>query len=162
MKKAVIFCLLVLVLPLAAYCQQESRIELTDGSVINGEIVSFVNGVYTVNTSAFGQIKIGTGQVAKVQSVNPSVSPLGTSPFQTSNPVAAGLDGYKQKVLNNPENTAIITGLATDPQIQDLAEDPQIINAAKSGDIQALMQNKKFMDVINDPRFREEMDRLKE
>ncbi len=161
MKKVLMCGLFFLALPLAAYCQQESRIELTDGSVINGEIASFVNGVYTINTSTFGQIKIETEQVARIESVNPSVNSLGNSPRQMSNPPATGFDAYKEKVLSNPDNTTVITGLATDPQIQALAQDPQVMEAAKSGDIQALMKNKKFMDIVNNPELQKEMDKLK-
>ena len=62
MKKIIIFCLLSLALNAAAYCGQLSKIELTDGSIVNGEIVSYANSVYTINTTTFGEIKVGAAR----------------------------------------------------------------------------------------------------
>ena len=64
--------------------------------------------------------------------------------------------------MSNPENAAIITTLAGDPQIQEMAKDPQIQNAAKSGDIQALMKNERFMDIVNSPSVQEAVKRMEQ
>jgi len=153
--------LFFLALNTAAYCGQVNRIELTDGTVINGEITSYTNGVYTISTPALGEIRVEALKVSKIESPSrPSINP-GIQAAQPNNLSPSQIDNYKQRLMNNPENTAIVTGLAADPGIQELAKDPQIIDAAKAGDIQALMKNKKFMDIVNDPRIQEEMRKLK-
>jgi hypothetical protein len=145
LKRIIVFGLFFLTLSAAVYCAQASRIELSDGSVINGEITSYINGVYTINSKTFGEIKLESAKVSKIESVNPP-----------------GIEDYRQKVMNNPQNAAVITGLAADPQIQELVKDPQISNAAKAGDIQALMKNEKFMSIVNNSQLQEAVKKLKQ
>jgi len=162
LKRIIIFCAFFLTLNAAAYCAQVSRIELTDGSVINGEITSFAGGVYTVNT-AFGEIKIESGNVSRIESANlPVHSAPVSSAVQENNLTPPQIDSYKQQLMNNPENAAIITGLAAAPEIQDLVKDPKIVEAAKAGDIQALMKNEKFMNIVNSPQLQEAFKKLKQ
>lgn len=175
MKRVIIFFLFFLALTQRVYCEQESKIELNDGSVINGEVVSFTNGMYTVNTSAFGQIKINADQVVNFQPASSSNNPLGitslsvnpynnsqnSTSLQGNNSSVTGIEDYKRKVMSNPENAAVITDLAANPQIQSLMEDPEIVAAAKAGDLTALMKSKKFMEIVNNPGLQKEIDKLK-
>lgn len=162
MKKLFIFCLL-LMMNAVVYGEQVSRIELNDGSVINGQIVSYINGVYTINTDTLGEIKIEAAKISKVETASESSlnMPVGST-SQTSDFSKSQIDDYRQTLMNNPENASIVTGLATDPEIQDLAKDPQVMEAAKKGDIQALMKNEKFMDAVNSPKIKEAIKKIKQ
>lgn len=162
MKKIIILSLFSLFLTAAVYGSQASRIELIDGSVINGEVISFANGVYTINTPALGAVKIESAKVSKIQTVNPSLVSNSIAAPQAANLSQEQIDAYRQKIMGNPENAAAITGLINNPQIQGLAQDPQIQEAAKSGDIQALLKNKKFMSIVNDPELQEAVKKLKQ
>ncbi len=160
MKKIIIFLFISSACLAVAYCEQASRIELTDGSVINGEVVSFANGVYTINTATLGSVKIESAKISKIQTVNP---PLTNTPhLEAVNLSQRQIEAYRQKIAGNPQNAAVITGLANNPQVQGLAQDPQIQEAAKSGDIQALLKNEKFMQVVNDPELQETVKKLKQ
>ena len=64
--------------------------------------------------------------------------------------------------MKNPENAAIVTGLASDPQFQELANDPQVTDAVKAGDINALMKNPKFMDIVNSQKVQDTLSKLKQ
>lgn len=163
MKKEIILCIFFFAFSVSAYCGQASRIELSDGSVINGEIVSFTDGVYAIKTAAFGEIKVAAAKVYKIESMNsmPSGMPVGS----TGKPISitpAQIDVYKEKLMSNPESAAVITKMAADPQIQAIAKDPAIQSAIKSGDIQALMKNEEFMSIANDPRIQEAAKKLKQ
>jgi len=160
--KIIIFCLLSLVLAATAYCGQLSKIELTDGSVINGEIVSFVNGVYTINTTTFGEVKLEAKKVFKIESANPVMSGTLTNPAaQKDSSTSSLVSTYGQKLMENPENASIVTGLAGNAKLQAVANDPQIQNAAKAGDIQSLLENPKFMEIVNSPEMQEAIKKLK-
>jgi hypothetical protein len=152
LKSNIIFFLIFLSSSVSAYCGQVEKIELTDNSVINGEITSMSGGVYTVNT-AFGEIKIDQGKVAKIESGIPA---------QENSSASYQLEGYKQQLMSNPQNAAIVTGLAAAPEIQELVKDPQIVAAAKAFDIQALMKNEKFMNVVHSPRVQETYKKLQQ
>ena len=163
MKRVIIFFIFLQMLTAVAYGEQVSRIELTDGSIINGEIVSFSNGFYVINTTTFGQIKVEAAKISKIESAKSlsSNSPINS----TGQPINLGqsqIDAYKEKLMSDPENLAIVTRLATDPQIQEMAKDPQILDAAKSGDIQALLKNEKFMNMVNSAEMQEAVKKLKQ
>jgi len=163
LKRIIIFCAFFLAFNAAAYCAQVSRIELTDGSVINGEITSYVGGVYTINTATSGEITVGAANVSKIESANsPAVSTPISSAVQENGPVQPQVDSYRQQLMSNPGNAAIVTGLAVTPEIQELVKDPQIVEAAKAGDIQALMKKKKFMNIVNSPQVQEAFKKLKQ
>jgi len=157
LKRNIIFCLFFLVLAAVAYGGQASKIELTDGSVINGEVIAFANGFYTINTPALGAVRIESAKVSKIQTLG-----LSSSDSQPGNLSQSQIDTYRQKIMDNPGTADVIKGLATDPQIQDLAKDPQIQEAAKSGDIQSLLKSEKFMRAVNDPKLQEAVKKLKQ
>jgi hypothetical protein len=164
LKNILIFCLFSLALNAVAYCGQLSKIELADGSVINGEIVTLVNGVYTIkNTATFGEIKVGSEKISKIETANPALPDSAASLIdQANNPNQSQVSTYGQALMKNPENAAIVTGLAKDPALRELANDPELQAAAKKGDIQALLKNPKFMDIVNSPEIQESLKKLKQ
>lgn len=162
MKKIIIFCLFFFALNAVVYCGQLSKIELTDGSVINGEIVSYVNGVYVINTTTFGKIKVEGEKVSKIESANYVLPNTPISPIaQTNNSIGSQFPIYGQTLMKNPENAEIIKGLTSDPQLQEMMKDPQLLDAAKTGDVQALLKNPKFMDIVNSSEVQEAVKKLK-
>lgn len=162
MNKFIFFGLFCLALNTAVYGGALSKIELADGSVINGEVVSYVNGVYTINTATFGEMKIGGEKVHKIESANYSSASVPISPvIQTNDPVAAQVSTYGQTLMKNPENAALIAGLSQNSGLQAIANDPELQNAAKKGDIQALLNNPKFMGIVNSPEVQEAVKKLK-
>lgn len=161
MKKPVIFCFVFMLLGSIAYCGQESRIELTDGSVINGEIVSYAAGVYSLNTSSFGMVNVESSRVSRITPAGGQLSGIQPAVSPAASGSQVDFSKYQQKIMSNPASASLVTGMAFDPSIQALAEDPQIQEAVKKGDIQALMQNEKFMSVVNNPKMQETIKKLK-
>jgi hypothetical protein len=90
------------------------------------------------------------------------INPVRGSSVQSGNLTPSQVDAYGQKIMSNPDNAAIIENLAKNPRIQALAQDPEIIQAIKSGNIQALQENKKFSDVVNSPETQEAMKDIKQ
>lgn len=85
-----------------------------------------------------------------------------SSQAESANPSSAEVENYKQKLMSNPETAAVVTSLATDPQIQALANDPEVAAAAKANDLEALMKNEKFMSIVNSPKMQEEVKKIKQ
>jgi len=163
LRKLIIFCLFSLLLNTAVYGEQVNRIELTDRSVINGEIISYTNGIYTVKTIAFGEIKVPAVKIAKIERAD-SATPnsQASSNIQIGNLNQSEINAYGQKVMSNPDNAAAISVLANDSQIQEIAQDPQIQNAIRTGNIQALMKNEKFMSLVDNPKMQEAVKKIKQ
>jgi len=134
---------------------------LADGSVINGEVVSFTNGIYTLNTANFGEIKVEARNISKIESANYLPSKTSFAPIlQENNPVQPQAP-YGQVLLENPENAAVVLGLTSNPKLQEMAKNPEILDAAKRNDLQALMQNAEFMEMVNSPELQEAVKKLK-
>ena len=163
MKKIIIFCLLFFALNSATYGAQPSKIELTDGSIINGEIISYSNDIYTINSPTFGEIKIESAKVAKIESLKYALPNNSISPAAQNNiPTPSQISNYGQNLINDPENAAIIEGMAINSGLQELANDLQVREAAKTGDIQALLKNPKFMNMVSSPEMQEALKKLKQ
>jgi hypothetical protein len=163
MKRNFIFLLFFLTLNVSGYCGQVSRIELTDGSVVKGEVTSFTNGSYTISTASLGEIKVDAGKIAKIESMESALPNSSFNPgAQLNNLTPSQINSYSQKIMSNPDNAAVVRNLANNPQVRKLAEDPEIINAVKSGNIQALMSSKKFADVVSDPETQEAIKKIKQ
>jgi len=117
------------------------EVELIDGSVITGEVLSLSSGVYTIRTGSLGTLLIDD---AKVRAIRPQSS---TSP----SPRAGDVKTLQDKMLSNAEVMGLITSLKDDPQFKKALEDPEILNAVSSGDIASLMANPKFLELLHNP-----------
>lgn len=136
---------------------------MTDGSAINGEIVSYANGVYIINSPTFGKMNVMAEKVLKIEFVNYVLPNTPIKPIaQTNNSVQSQVSTYGQTLMKNPKNAAIFTGLASDPGLQEKASNPQLLDAAKRGDIQALLKNPEFMDIVNSPEVQEAVKKIKQ
>ncbi len=155
MKRIIICCAFFLTLSVAGYCGQISRVELVDGSVVEGEIASFQNGVYTLKTQNQGIIKLEFLKIKRIETTNRVSAPAKANiPAQPEvNLNNADVNQLSQKIMSNPDAMKAVSELVADPQFQEIMKDPDIINAAKLQDINALMSNEKFMSLINNPKI---------
>lgn len=163
MKKLAGFFAIILGFTGIAYCGQDSRIELNDGGVIKGEVLSFTDGAYTVDSTTLGKVTIPAYKIRKIEmpgqaSEAPGNLPIipGTASLKTK------IDQVHGEITNNPEMMKAVNSLANDPHFQEALKDPQLVTAAKSGDVNALMQNEKFMKLLDNAKVKEIEGKLKE
>jgi hypothetical protein len=123
------------------------EIELTDGSVITGEVLSLNSGVYTIRTSALGTIKIDD---AKVRVIRPQSTSSSRQSGQTSDSKS-----LQDKMMSDQDVMGMIHSLKDDPQFTKILEDPEIMKAVSSGDMATLMANPKFLQLLQNPTVRD-------
>jgi len=123
------------------------EIELTDGSIITGEVLSLSSGVYTIRTVSLGTIRIDD---AKVRAIRPQGTPSSQQSSQTGD-----VKSLHDKMMSDQEVMGMIESLKDDPQFTKILEDPEIMNAVQSGDTAALMANPKFLQLLNNPTVRD-------
>jgi hypothetical protein len=130
------------------------EIELMDGSVILGEIVSFKNGVYTLNSGSLGTVQINESKirVIRLQSHGPPTREL-AAPSDT--PAGTQVQALQKLMINDKEIMNMILSLLNDPGFREILEDPAIMNAINSGNIDALISNPKFMKLLSNPKIQE-------
>ena len=119
------------------------EIELDDGSVILGEIVSLKDGVYTLASKSLGAVKIEERRIRSIRSK--------TSPIRPEIP----LEEMKQRMMNDDEIMGMILTLQNDPGFKEILGDPVIMNAIASGDINSLLSNPKFLKLLDNPTIKE-------
>lgn len=125
-------------------------IELTDGSVITGEVVSMSKGIYTVRSATLGTLRIEASKVRVIRSRD-SGAPGDTEGRAKS---------LEDKMLADGDIMAAISALQNDPDFQKVLRDPEIMRAVQAGDIAALMKNPEFMKLLNNQTVQDINKRL--
>jgi hypothetical protein len=115
------------------------EIELTDGSVITGEVVSLSGGIYTVRSATLGTLRIEESKVRVIR-LQGSAAP-GSAGGQVKS--------LEDEMLGDSEIIEAILALQNDPDFQKILQDPEIMKAVQTGDIDALMRNPEFMKLLN-------------
>lgn len=143
----IIVMLLMLPLSGSLLAAEIKEIELTDGSVITGEVLSLNSGVYTIRTSSLGTLKIEDRKVRSIRQPGAlSSRPSGPNSETRS---------LQDKMMSDQDVMSMIKSLKDDPQFTKILEDPDIMNAVSSGDTAALMANPKFLQLLHNPTVRD-------
>ena len=144
------FVLLLVSVPLVTFSNEIMTIELTDGSVITGEVVSLIRGMYTIKSNDLGTLKIEESKIKVIRSNAPSVKSVGQN-----TEIKDQMESMQAIMMNNPEVLSIILSLKDDPKFQTVLRDPDVMSAVQAGDIATLSKNSKFMSLLDDPRVQQ-------
>ena len=138
---------------LTADTAESAEIELVDGSLVYGEIVSLKNGIYTIDSGSMGSLKISKSKIRAIrfrsQGVNKDVRKNSQITEKSSD-----FQDIQKSLLADESIFTIILSLQNDPKIQEILKDPETMKAVQSGDIQSLMANPKFMELLNHPKIK--------
>jgi len=138
-----------------AYAGEMKELELNDGTVITGEIVSLDDGVYTVKSESLGTIKLAESRVRTIR-VKGSTKDSGEQNASQQNADAnAQAQALQQKMMNDKEIMDKIRSLENDPEFQKILDDPEVMKAVNSGDVAALMANPQFLKLMNNRTVQE-------
>jgi hypothetical protein len=130
------------------------EIELVDGSVVRGEIMSSEGSIYTVKTNTLGTVKIEASKIRTIR-FKPSVKTERKTQGPTDTSTEADVKALQQLMLGDQELVRMILSLLNDPEVQGVLEDPSIIQAVDAGDISALTANPKFMKLLENPTIQD-------
>ena len=127
-----------------------SQVELIDGSVICGEIVSSEGGIYTLKTSTLGTVKIEESSIRAIR-FEPRAKVKGKGQAFKTTGTEAQVHALQQLMMGDPELIRMLLTLLNDPDVQGILQDPSIIEAVNAGDIEGLISNPKFMKLLENP-----------
>ncbi len=127
-------------------------IELNDGSVLTGEVVSLSNGIYTIRTESLGTLKIEEYRVRAMRIKEASEK---AASAQSPNNVSGDVKSLQNRMMSDREIMDMIRSLQNDPEFQKILEDPEVMKAVQSGDVSALVTNPKFMKLIDNSTVQE-------
>jgi len=155
MKIAVVwFFLIFMTFSSHLFAGQFSEIELVDGGIIRGEIVSKSDGVYVVKSDSLGTLKIKESEIRiiRVGSAGVTEKEIVSPPKGAS---ASEIESLQQSMMNNDEVMGLVMSLQKNPKMQELLKDPAFMKAISAGDISTLMANPKFIELLNNPEIKE-------
>ena len=132
---------------------EPAEVELVDGSVVYGEIVSLKNGVYTIDSDSMGTITINKSKIRAIRFKSHDVKRDVEANLQ-KNDTRGEIQDIQKALLGNEDILNIILSLQDDPKVQEILKDPDVMNSVQTGDIQSLMSNPKFMELLNHPKFK--------
>lgn len=79
---------------------------------------------------------------------------------QPQGDINAQVQEIQGKLLNDEGIMALILSMQNDPEVQALLSDPAVVNAVAAGDVKALADNPRFMQLLNKPQVREIQKRV--
>jgi hypothetical protein len=123
------------------------QIELNDGSLLTGEVLSYQNGAYTVRTDSLGTVTINDAQVRSIR-----------SPRERDSSISPGMSqsgSLRQQMESDEEVMDLIRALKDDPGFREALQDPEIMRAVQNNDLVALMTNPKFLELLNNSKVLE-------
>lgn len=132
------------------YAAEVQRVKLRDGSIINAEVISMHDGVYTFRSSSMGEFSVNAKQVQSISSSSLPASQAGSANIN--------LNQLQSTLKANPETMKLINGLQNDPDIQAILSDPKIMNAIHRGDYTALVNDPKFQKLMNNQKIKKITD----
>lgn len=135
---AVILIILALSAATMVNAAETREIELTDGSVITGEVVSLSGGIYTVRSAALGTLRIEASSIRVIRLRGAAPSNYGCQ-----------AKSFEDRMLGDSEIMDLIHALQNDPDLQKILQDPEIMKAVQAFDIDTLMRNPEFMKLLN-------------
>lgn len=127
-----------------------SRFELMDGSVIQGQILSYTGGVYEINSDALGTISLSEEKIRAIKPAQTS-NPQATDNIEPEgpNPGAQKIDQMQDRMLNDPETVQLIEELQNNPAVQKILQDEELMQAIAQGNLNRVSEDPKIKDLMN-------------
>ena len=149
-------------LPVSVYAGALREVELSDGSVVQAEVVGMRHGVYQLRSNTLGEFEVPESQVVAIRTPHSEPAPGEPVPAPASEwdgdvasrqpqqtlPAAGEL---QQALTQDPAALNKILSLQNDPLVQSILSDESTMQAVESGDLGALLNDPKIKALMNHP-----------
>ncbi len=132
-----------------------ATVTLKDGTVIQGEVKSLQDGIYTIETASVGTLHISQEQIRSIDD-----SPKAPSPSDAGSILGGALSGTnpldvaKSLIAQDPKLLTTVLELQSDPDMVAVLNDPEIMKAIAAGNYTSLMSNPKIAALMQNPKVR--------
>ncbi len=156
MKRGITFCVLFFA---AACCSsamagQISDIELIDGGVLTGRIVSQQDGVYVIRTKALGEVTVAEEKIRVIRIKHGPSSENAVTGVPAS-PQPQEIRDIQKSITENEAIMQKVLSLQSNPQMQAILQDPELLKAVETGNFAELLSNPKFLKLMQSPEIME-------
>ncbi|MBN2060279.1 MAG: hypothetical protein JW882_07665 [Deltaproteobacteria bacterium] len=140
MRNFILFFFTIILSITQAAAGELKEIQLNDGSILFGEIISMNNDIYIVKSRSLGNIEINN---SKIYAINPME--ISKEQYQE----------LQQKMLDDKDIMAIILSLQNDPDVIDVLNNQDLMAEINAGNIANLSSNPTFIKLLSNPKFQE-------
>ena len=151
-----------------ATAKQVSQIELIDGGMILGRIISHLDGEYVIQSDTLGTLKVNEAKIRIIRIKHgPSIenSSSGSQEESSNQNIQSiqtqekflnqNIQSIQKSIMNNEKIMQKALSLQNNPQMQEILKDPDIREALDSGNFSTLLSHPKFVDMLNSPEIME-------
>ena len=169
MIKRYAFIILVTLTTASPVFAATKNITLKDGSVIKGELVSYQNGVYTLQTENLGRLQLPEANVVSVSSQSASARPQQAVPQAQSNEApqfSYKVAAMQNKIMADPGALEAVQAMAEDPEIAALVSDPdfvkQLTSAVNSDNVDSVGNDPRIQKLMANPKMQALIQQLQQ
>lgn len=137
-----IFLLSLWAVPAVSDAGTLNQIQLSDGSRVHAEIVSYANGIYRLRSKALGTFSIAEEQIQSIQPLDSSGAGA------TQAPAVKQIQQLQQEVMANPKTMKMILDLQNDPSIKSILQDKELMQAIEKGNMNRVGQDPKIKSLM--------------
>ena len=139
-----------------------TTVVLRDGTVIQGEVKSLQDGVYTIETASVGTLHVRAADVRSIDEDGKSPSTSGAGqPAKGSSSGVDPLEAAKSQIIADPKLLATVLALQDEPEVLAVLSDPEVIKAIAANDYTALTSNPKIVALMQNPKVRAIIETLR-
>jgi hypothetical protein len=151
MKLPVVLGLFVfLMLPTWVFAGELSEVELNDGSVVRGEVLSLDDAHCTLRSESLGTIQLERSGIKAIK-MKGSQAATSINSKGAQGLIKDQVAALQERMVSDQNSLDSITALGDDPDVKAVLEDPELMRAVESGDIAALMANPKILKLLENP-----------
>jgi len=157
-NRLICFLFLLTLLSPLAIASSVKHITLKDGSVIKGELVSFENGIYTLQTDNLGRLQLPESNVASVSNemIGAPVPQMGQQPASAPN-FSNKVSVLQAQIMNDPQTMQAVQAMAEDPEIAAMIADPafvkQLTAAVSNNNVESVADDPKIQQLMSNPKM---------
>ena len=153
------FALIFLSLSPLTFAATSKQIALKDGSLIKGELVSFENGLYTIQTENLGRLQLPEVNVVSI--ANEGAIAQAAPPMAQQTAAAPGfsnkVSAMQTKIMGDPQAMQTVQAMAEDPEIAAMISDPnfvkQLTAAVSNNDMNSVADNPNIQRLMSNPKM---------
>ncbi len=147
----------------SVFAASTKYITLKDGSVIKGELVSFENGTYTVQTENLGLLQLPEANVISVA----TGGTVAQAPAAAAQPdFAKNVSAMQSQIMADPQTMEAVQAMAEDPEIVAMISDPNFIKklttAVSSDNIDSVADDPRLQELMGNPKMKALVEQLQE
>ena len=130
-------------------------LKLNDGSIVKGELISFVEGTYTLKSASLGLLKIESERVGAIES---SVNPASYG-GEVSNK-HGNLSDIVSILTQDKDIMAMIMSLQNSPDMEAILNDAEVMQAIQAMNFKALEDHPKIKKLMQNSQIRAIQERV--